>query len=67
MVTNRSFMAFNVDTKSWSVSPSAVGRLALVGVFGIDISDLLLSLDRGVGKYVCTPLFADCTRCCGLL
>ena len=67
MTANRSFMAFNVDANSWSVSPGAVGRLALVGVFGIDISDLLLNFDRGVGIYVCMPLFADCTRCCGPL
>ena len=67
MIANRSFMAFKVDNSSWSDGPSAVGRLALVGVFGIDMSDLLRNFDRGMGILVCMPRVADCTRCCRLL
>ena len=59
MVASRSFMVFSVDTRSWSVSPSALGRLIPVGVFGTDISDLLLNFGRGVGVCVLMPLFAD--------
>ena len=65
MVASRSFMAFNIDARSWSASPSAVGRLALVGVFGIDISDLLVKSGRGIRVWI--PRFEDCIPCCGLL
>ena len=67
MFANRSFMAFNVDASSWSDGPSAVRRLALVGVFGIDMSDLVRNFDRGTGICVCMPRSADSTRCCRLL
>lgn len=67
IVASRSFMVFRVAAKSWSVSPSALGRLAPVGVFGIDTSDLLIKSGRGVGICVCMPRFADCIRCCELL
>ena len=60
-------MAFSAAAKSWPFSPSALGRLALVGVLGIDISDLLLRFGRGVDTCVCVDRFADCIRCCGLL
>ena len=64
---SRSFMALSVDASSWPVEPSAPGRLALLGVFGIDTSDLVLSFGCGVGIYVCIPRFADLIRCGGLL
>ncbi len=60
-------MAFSVAAKSWSLSPSALERLALVGVLGIDISDLLLRFGRGIGRCECVARLADCIRCCGLL
>ena len=57
MIAKRSFMAFKVDDKSCSVGPSAVARLALVGVFGIDMSDLPLILAVALAYvYVCLVL-----------
>ena len=58
-------MAFIVDTKSWSVDPSVPGRLALVGVFGIDMSDLLLFFGRINGTCGRIPRLTDCMRDCG--